>query len=253
MKKALIIFTAVTMLSLPMTQPAKAQFVVTDPLNLIQNIIQVLGQITQISNEISQIANQVNQIENQARQLALIGDGDFSAILASVAGQDSDVSTLFATAQTLRYSLENIQAQIDGEYPQGEAQWGAFNMDDINQRRQRWDAIVTEAGATAARAQTSLDRIHHRNDAISNLMSAAQASDGDVRQAQIGNQISGALVYGLNDLVAVETTANRLAMIQAQTEVAEREAAREQTRRRYEGYYDTGTASASLNAFPALQ
>ncbi len=253
MKKALITFTAVTMFSLPMIPPAKAQLVVTDPPNTIQNIIQVIGQITQISNEVSQIANQVSQIENQIRQLALIGEGDFSVILGYVAEQNADISNLLATADTLRYSLASIQGEIDSEYPQGASQWGAFNLDEINEKREDWDQIVTKAGSGAARAQTSLGRIQARNTAINNLMSAAQASDGDVRQAQINNQINGTLVHGINDLVAVETTASRLAMIQAQTEVAEREAAREQTRRRYEDYHSAGTTSSALNAFPSLQ
>ncbi len=253
MKKTLATYTMTLVLTFSTLQPVHAQWVVTDPGNTIQNVIQVIGQITQILNEVSQIANQVSQIENQIRQLALIGEGDYSAILGYVAAQNDDIANLVANAQTLRYSLMSIQGEIDGTYPQGQAQWGTFDMGTIADTRQKWDDVVTEAGSTAARAQTSLDRIQNRNNTINNLMSASQASDGDVRQAQIGNQISGTLVHGINDLVAVETTANRLEMLRAQTEVAENEASREQTRRLYEGYDDPGPSGTALSIFPPLQ
>ena len=237
----------------PSIQTAQAQWVVTDPANLIQQIIKVGGQITQIANEGTQIANQVNQINHQLQQLRRLARGDFTAIAGFAAQQNADIADLLATATTMQYSLGSLQAEINAAYPQGAGQWGGFDMTTINARRQQWDALITEAGSTAARAQTSLGRIQTRNIALSNLMAAADVEDGDVRQMQISNQINGTLAQGMNELIAVQTTNNRLQMLEAQTDVAERELARERSRRNYAGFTDMGPAAVRLTALPEIQ
>jgi len=239
--------------TLTLSQVSRAQWVVTDPANLIQNVIQVSGQVTQIANEAAQIANQVHQINNQIEQLRRVANGDFSAIAGLAAQQNQELGDLITSTAAMQYSLSNVQAQINNTYPQGSAQWGNFDMNTVAVRRQQWDTLITQAGATAAKAQTSLNRIANRNTMISNLMAASDVEGGDVRQAQIGNQIDAAVAQSLNDLIAVQTTSNRLAMIQAQTAVAERELARERSRRSLDGYTNSGPTVVPLQTFPAIQ
>lgn len=227
--------------------------VVFDPSNWAENVAQVSGQVTEIANQASALANQVSQINNQLQQLQRLASGDFSAIVGLAAEQNADLANLLTTAATLQYSLNTVQAQINAAFPQGAVQWGSYNMANLGAQRQQWDALITEAGSTAARAQTSLNRIQDRNQTLANLMTASDGAGGDVRQAQIGNQINGTLAQSMNDLIAVQTTTNRMATVQAQTAVAEREVAREQARRSLVNFTDMGPVVVPLNTFPNVQ
>jgi type IV secretion system protein VirB5 len=250
MNKRLTAF--VVALSMIGTPPVRATGIpVIDGANLVQSVTQVVNDVTKISNQAAQITNQINQITNQARMLQDIGPSQFAALSGVLCTQTSEVNTILSTVSQLQYTLRSIQEQINSLYPQG-TDWGAFDMTTLGKRRGQWDEAITESASTAMKAQASINRIAARNAQIQSLITQAQSNPGQVRQMQINNQMGGHVVQSMNDLQSVTTTMARSQMLEQQRLVAEREAERENHKRRMKNFTDMGAAVTVHSRLPAI-
>src|SRR5947208_16210968 len=57
-------------LTLCVTAPARAQWIVFDPNNYVQNVLTAARELQQISNQITSLQNEAQMLINQARNLA---------------------------------------------------------------------------------------------------------------------------------------------------------------------------------------
>ena len=76
---ALLALLAGAALTLAPQPPARAQSIVLDPTNLVQNIIAAIQNITEVAQQVQQLTNEATQITNQIQQPAGAGDDDLGA------------------------------------------------------------------------------------------------------------------------------------------------------------------------------
>ncbi len=240
------------LIALPAVGPVRAGGIpVIDGANLAQTVIQVMNDVRMLANQASQIANQVEQMKKQSQMLQNIGASQYMPLTNALNNQSVEINGILATASGIKYSLAQVQAEIDATFPQG-ADWDAFDMATLTQRLQQWDNVVSEANSLAMRAQTSLGRVSGRNDQLQRLMVESRGAEGQVRQLQINAQLNGQIAQALNDTLAVSATAARSQMLALQREVAARELARERHRRMMVGFTDRGAPVAVLNRLPPI-
>jgi len=252
MNKRITTFVVALITGMMGTQPVRATGIpVIDGANLVQSVTQVVNDATKIANQASQITNQISQLTNQAQMLQNIGSSQFSALTSVLGVQTSEVNNILSTVSRLQYTLGTIQSQIKSLYPQG-TDWSSFDMATLGTRRGQWDQAITEAATTAMKAQASINRIAARNSQIQSLITQAQSNPGQVRQMQINNQIDGQLVQSMNDLNTVTTTMARAQMLEQQRLVAEREAERENHKRRMNNFTDMGASVTVYSKLPAI-
>ncbi len=184
--KGLFLTTAMTSITAPV---ARAQFVVLDPINLIQNIIKVIGQITQIANEISQIANQVEQIVvavNQYKNQIENTLGLPNKVYTDVAGHINDLAGLIGTGNSLGYTLSNINQIYQDEYGKySDYLDPAFDAEAFSEKYKIWSDRNTDTiGASMQAVNLNMGQMNDEQVIIDQLKSN---NDDEGRNALLQN------------------------------------------------------------------
>jgi len=97
-------------------QPAQAQMVVTDPLNLIQTALNAARALEQITNQVTQITNQIRQLENDAKNLARLGQTFSPDIMAKLRDMDQLLNEARGLALKVSETREALGSLYTGDY-----------------------------------------------------------------------------------------------------------------------------------------
>lgn len=109
MKKHLVIAVIAATLfgSLP---AARAQWVVVDPTNLVQNALTAIRALEQINNQIQQLQNEAQMLINQARNLERLDYNTLNRLRSALATTER----LIAQAEGMTYRIEHIDRELRG-------------------------------------------------------------------------------------------------------------------------------------------
>src|SRR5271165_4078389 len=97
----LSVVTLLTLFTCAASIPARAQFVVIDPANLLQTTITAFRALAQIQNQIQQLTNEAIMLENEARNLKGLNFSTLNRLLATL----STTQQLITQAQGLGFNL----------------------------------------------------------------------------------------------------------------------------------------------------
>ena len=64
-----LFFGVILLIGLLTAVPVRAQFVVVDPANLVENTLTAIQTLEQLNNQIQQLANEAVMLENEAQPL----------------------------------------------------------------------------------------------------------------------------------------------------------------------------------------
>lgn len=199
-----------------LTAPASAQWIVYDPTNYVQNVLQAARALQQINNQITSLANETQMLVNQAKNLASLPTSVLSQIQSNVA----KTQALLTQAQNISYSVSQIESAFSGTY--GSVSSSATTASLISTAQTRWqnsvaafeDSLKVQAGAVG--------NIDTNSSSMSSLVSASQSATGALQAAQAGNQILALQSQQLSDLIAVLAAKGRAdALEQARQATAE--------------------------------
>lgn len=124
-------------------QPAQAQLIVNDPLNLIQTALNATRALQQINNQVTQITNQIRQLENDAKNLTRLGNTFAPDIMAKLREMDA----LLNEARGLALRVGETRAALDSLYT------GDYRDTDVAARA---SAAAQQIDAARSALQTSL-------------------------------------------------------------------------------------------------
>lgn len=124
-------------------QPAQAQLIVNDPLNLIQTALNAARALQQINNQVTQITNQIRQLENDAKNLTRLGNTFAPDIMAKLREMDA----LLNEARGLALRVGETRAALESLYT------GDYRGTDVATRAQ---AAARQVDAARSALQTSL-------------------------------------------------------------------------------------------------
>ena len=185
LQHAVLAFSVCVVFMLTMlTVQARAQWVVFDPSNYAQNVLQAARALEQINNQITGLQHQTQMLINQAKNLASLPYSSLQTIRQSVARTQQ----LLGQAQRLAYNVNQIDQTFQRLYPQGYT--GATSSQQlVADAKERWqnslaayqDSLRVQAGDVA-----NHDSTRNETDA---LVSSSHSASGALQASQDGNQL----------------------------------------------------------------
>lgn len=206
--------------------PARAQWVVFDPANFTQSVINAyhtlqsnIDAATQIANQINQINNQVRMLENEGLNLAAMPESLVNSYRQNMANLMDSVHNI----KGLEHSLSTMRDQYRTMYPSTYASNQAWqNLDSYVQkwnqadRDNMEDALATGASVMSQLPATQAD--------IARLGEDSAKAKGALSAMQAGNQLSMNIAGQLASLNA-QTATYQQAMLQHMSADVSKEAA----------------------------
>lgn len=184
--------------------PAHAQWVVFDPSNYAENVLQAARALEQINNQVTGLQHQTEMLLNQAKNLTSLPYSSLQTIEQSV----SRTQQLLNQAQRLSYNVSKIDQAFQRLYPQSYT--GATSSQQlVDDAKERWqnslgayqDSLQVQAGVV-----DNLDTTRTETDA---LVSSSQSAAGALQASQAGNQLAALQIKQLADLTAVVAAQSR--------------------------------------------
>lgn len=224
--------------ALMLAPPAQAAWVVFDPSNYAENVIQAARELEQINNQIVSLQNEAQMLINEARNLASLPYTALRELQYSVQRTQS----LLMQAQNIAYDVQQIDNAFATTY--GTAQVSATDRQLIDSARARW-SITVGGLQDAMRVQAGVvGNIDTNRLETAALVGASQDAAGALQAAQAGNQLLALQAQQLADLTAVVAANGRADAIAE----AERAAAAEQGREQRRRFLTPGTGYMPGNA-----
>ncbi len=217
---------AAAALSLPLSfspvlvTPASAQWIVYDPTNYAQNVLQAARALEQINNQIASLQNEAQMLINQARNLASLPYSSLQRLQQSI----QRTQQLLGQAQNIAFDVQQIDQAFQTTY--GNASLSASDQQLIADARTRWQNTVGGLQDAMRVQATVVGNLDTNRTEMSALLGQSQGATGALQATQAGNQILALQAQQLADLTAVVAADGRARALAD----AERAAAAEQGR-----------------------
>lgn len=235
---AAAMLAAPIVLSPMLASPARAQWVVYDPTNYVQNVLTAARTLEQINNQIQSLQNEATMLINQARNLASLPYSALQQLQQNV----QRTQQLLGQAQNIAFDVQRIDQAFQQQY--GKVSLSATDQQLIADARSRWENTVGSL-QDAMRVQAGVvGNIDINRTQMSALIGQSQGATGALQATQAGNQLLALQSQQLSDLIALLAANGRAGAL---TE-AERAAAAEQGREQRRRFLTPGTGYQPGNA-----
>lgn len=177
--------------------PAAAQYVVYDPSNYAQNVLQAARALQQLTNQITSLQNEAQMLINQARNLASLPYSSLSALQQST----QRTQQLLGQAQKIAYDVGAIDRAFQGQY--GSVSLSASDAALVTQAKSRWETTVAGLQDELRVQAGVVGNLDSGRTQASTLVGQSQAASGALQAMQAGNQLQALQAQQLSDLTAV--------------------------------------------------
>ncbi|MCA1365357.1 P-type conjugative transfer protein TrbJ [Bradyrhizobium sp. IC3069] len=224
-RPGLLAAAAAVALMLDATVPARAQWIVFDPNNYVQNVLTAARELQQITNQITSLQNEAQMLINQAKNLASLPYSSLQQLQSSI----QRTQQLLAQAQRIAYDVQQIDHAFSTSYaPAASSQSDQLLISNAQSRWQNSYAATQDALRVQAGIVGNLDTNRIQ---MSALVTSSQGASGALQAMQAGNQILALNAQQLADLIAVVTAQGRARNLEAAQRAAAQDQGREQLRR----------------------
>ncbi|KGT76920.1 P-type conjugative transfer protein TrbJ [Bradyrhizobium huanghuaihaiense] len=221
----LLAAAATVALMLSVTVSARAQWIVFDPNNYVQNVLTAARELQQINNQITSLQNEAQMLINQAKNLANLPYSSLQQLQSSI----QRTQQLLAQAQRIAYDVQQIDRAFSTSYaPATVSQSNQLLIFNAQTRWQNSYAATQDALRVQAGIVGNLDTNRIQTSA---LVASSQGASGALQATQAGNQILALNAQQLADLTAVVTAQGRAQSLEAAQRGSAQDQGREQLRR----------------------
>lgn len=216
---------SIVAVSLLATAPSRAQWIVFDPNNYVQNVLTAARELQQINNQITSLQNEAQMLINQAKNLASLPYSSLQQLQSSI----QRTQQLLNQAQRIAYDVQQIDRAFATTYaPATSSQSDSALFAGAQSRWQNSVAAFQDALRVQAGVVGNLDTNRIQ---ISALVSSSQGASGALQATQAGNQILALQAQQLADLTAAVAAQGRAQSLESARRAAAQDQAREQLRR----------------------
>ncbi|MHB0790569.1 P-type conjugative transfer protein TrbJ [Bradyrhizobium sp. 5.13L] len=216
---------SIVAVSLLATAPGRAQWIVFDPNNYVQNVLTAARELQQINNQITSLQNEAQMLINQAKNLASLPYSSLQQLQSSI----QRTQQLLSQAQRIGYDVQQIDRAFATSY--GPATASLSDSALIAGAQSRWQDSVA-AFQDALRVQAGVvGNLDTNRIQTSALVSSSQGASGALQATQAGNQILALQAQQLADLTAAVAAQGRAQSLDSARRAAAQDQAREQLRR----------------------
>jgi P-type conjugative transfer protein TrbJ len=220
MKRSSLI--ALLALSATLALPARAQFVVIDPANLLESTLTALRTLTQIQNQVQQLSNEAIMLENEARNLKGLNFSTLNRLLATL----QSTNQLILQAQGLGFSLLRAEQGFAQSYPTA-YQSTVSNAQMAQDAHLRWSNSL-EAYRTSIEVQSQAQANFAADQAtLTDLVNQSQSAVGALQATQATNQLLALHARQMMAEQQLRITQDRATALEAARAIAAEERAHE--------------------------
>lgn len=224
-RRRLALAISIVAVSLLTTAPSRAQWIVFDPNNYVQNVLTAARELQQINNQITSLQNEAQMLINQAKNLASLPYSSLQQLQSSI----QRTQQLLSQAQRIAYDVQQIDRAFATSY--GPATSSQSDSALIAGAQSRWQNSVA-AFQDALRVQAGVvGNLDTNRIQTSALVSSSQGASGALQATQAGNQILALQAQQLADLTAAVAAQGRAQSLESARRAAAQDQAREQLRR----------------------
>lgn len=163
---------------------ARAQWVVVDPTNLMQNTITAVRTLEQINNQIVQLQNEAQMLINQGRNLENLSFNSVGRLRSMLATSER----LISRAEGLAFEVQGMDQQFERLYPEQYAASVSSNQ-MYQDARQRWQHARSSL-QTAMQMQAQVAQSLGQDEGVlADLVGQSQSASGALQAAQATNQL----------------------------------------------------------------
>lgn len=224
-RRGLALAISLVAVSVLTTAPSRAQWIVFDPNNYVQNVLTAARELQQINNQITSLQNEAQMLINQAKNLASLPYSSLQQLQSSI----QRTQQLLSQAQRIAYDVQQIDRAFATSYgPATSSQSDSALFAGAQSRWQNSVAAFQDALRVQAGIVGNLDTNRIQTSA---LVSSSQGASGALQATQAGNQILALQAQQLADLTAAVAAQGRAQSLESARRAAAQDQAREQLRR----------------------
>jgi type IV secretion system protein TrbJ len=228
-------------------QSSRAQWVVLDPTNLVENIISALQNTQTVLNQITQISHEVQSLAYQAQNLQSMPPNVSNNVMGQYTTQFSKLVTAMASINGIAQNVAKLTGQYNATYPNTALAQGPLSNANVTSQLTAWlnqsRSVYQGAYNTQAQVMASLPADSAN---VHTLLVTSGSSQGALDAIQTGNQINGQVAAQLMKMNSQMATTNQaqLNWIAQQTQMIAQ--AQKTSQDAMVGYTAPNTATANL-------
>lgn len=212
-RRNLISGAAASAIAIGLASPAEAQWIVLDPGNLAQSILQVGHMVEQISNQVQQLEQMRAMLQQNPLQLS-----------PGLSQSLTETRALFDSVQGLAFEARQVGDQIRTLYPET---WESYNLDQVLARSDQW---LRESRASLQRSMEAeadaVRSIEAARGQIDQALSSSSSAEGQTGAIQASNQLLGIQAAQLVEMRAQLAAQSRALSTERMERIAREERAR---------------------------
>jgi type IV secretion system protein TrbJ len=199
-----ILFSAVAIVALwtgSSIQSSKAQWVVVDPTNLVENIISALQNTQTVLNQITQISHEVQSLAYQAQNLQNMPSSVANTVVGQYTTQFGSLVSAMQAINGIAKNVATLTSQYNATYPNTALAQGPLSNANVMSQLTGWlnQSRSVYQGAYNTQAQVMASMPADTTN-IRALLQTSGSSQGALDAIQTGNQINGQVAAQLMKL-----------------------------------------------------
>jgi type IV secretion system protein TrbJ len=191
-------------------QPSKAQYVVLDPTNLVENIISALQNTQTVLNQITQISHEVQSLAYQAQNLQSMPASVSNNVLGQYTTQFGQLVAAMQNINGIAQNVATLTGQYNATYPNTALAQGPLSNANIISQLTTWlnqsRSVYQGAYNTQAQVMASLPA---DSTNVQTLLRTSGSSQGALDAIETGNQINGQVAAQLMKMNSQMATTNQ--------------------------------------------
>jgi type IV secretion system protein TrbJ len=206
-------FSAVAIIALwagSSIEPTKAQWVVLDPTNLVENIISALQNTQTVLNQITQISHEVQSLAYQAQNLQSMPANVSNNVLGQYTTQFGQLVAAMKSINGIAQNVATLTGQYNATFPNTALAQGPLSNANIMSQLTTWlnqsRSVYQGAYNTQAQVMASLPA---DSTNVQTLLQTSGSSPGALGAIQTGNQINGQVAAQLMKMNSQMATTNQ--------------------------------------------
>jgi len=209
-------------LTVAMSSAPASAFIVFDPTNYSQNLLQAARALEQIQNQVTSLQNEALMLINQAKNLTSLP----TSLLGQIEGNFSQMKNLLGEADKLAYSVQDIDSQFSSTYENFGSDLSSQQL--VDGARERWQTSVSAFEHSLRAGAVAVDNVEGTQQQTGALVDASQSAVGVLQATQAGNQLLAVQAKQVADLTAMLAAQGRAAALEQARKAAAQEQAQQQ-------------------------
>ena len=230
------------------TQVAQAQWVVTDPTNLIENTISALQNVQTVLNQITQISHEVQSLANQAQNLQNMPASVGLSVITQYTAQFGQLVTAMQSINGIAQNVATLTAKYNATFPNTPLAQGPLSNANVMAQLTGWlnQSRSVYQGAYNTQAQV-IASLPADTTNVQTLLQTSGSSQGALSAIQAGNQLSGQVAAQLMKMNSQMASTNQaqLNWIAQQSQMIAQ--AQNTSKNGMSGYTNASTATVNLS------